>query len=231
MRTPSSLGAPALVLAAALLMGGCTVSGDGADPLPSGDSAGEVEESPDATSPASPSTPQGPSADELSADVLALAAADLGAPLGGQTIEVLDSSNQPVPVTVEVMDLRQTDHATLLRLQMSSTQEVGALDLDVFAQPGNPTREFFERFGLEDDQNGVRYYPLSWRRAGVDETAPPPGPPNSCICPYRGQSFTLTAEPLIMDVLYGPLPGGVPSVALVSPEGLRIPDLAVEPAA
>lgn len=225
-RTPTFCG---LVLATALALGGCTVSGGEASPEPSGVASGRTTGSADSTPDAAPS-PSGPSVDELSADVLALAGADLGAPLGGQTIEVLDNGNQPVQVTVDVLELRRTRDATLLRLTMSSPSEVGTLQVGTFSAPGTSAREFFDRISLEDGGAGTRHHPLSWRRTEGNEAAPVEGPLDSCVCPFRGQSFTLTPEPLVMDVLYGPLPEGVQSVAVVSPDGLRIPDVALQPA-
>ncbi|WP_380164471.1 hypothetical protein [Jannaschia sp. R86511] len=220
----------ALAVAATLTLGGCTLSGSDPDPTPptEGEAVGSEQPS---TAPSADPTPQGPTPEQISADLLEQAAAEPGQAVGSQTVEVLDNANNPVPVTVEVVSLERTRDATHLLLRLSSTESVGSLDQSAFSDRGTPNREFFDRFGLEDTENGVRHYPLSWLRPSASESAPPDGPPNSCLCPYRGQSFTLSQTPLLMDVLYGPLPEDVTTVDLVAPGDLSIPGLTIEPAA
>lgn len=227
MRRTTTRAGAALALAAALVLGGCTLSGSEPEPTGGGEAVATPSSAPRGSEPAEP---EGASPEEISSDLLEQAAADLPAPVGGQTVGVTDNANNPVQVTVEVVALARTRDATHLTLQLSSDETVGGLNLTAFTDRGVPNREFFDRFALQDSANGVRHYPLSWLRPGASEDAPPDGPPNSCLCPYRGQTFTLSPEPLVMDVLYGPLPEDVSTVDLVAPGGLSIPGLAVSAA-
>lgn len=218
----------ALALTGALLVGGCTLSGS--DPEPTPDTAEAGGTSTEATTRPSPSqTPEGPTPEEMSADLLALAAADLPAPLGSQTVGIEISGGPATDLTVDVLELRRTRDATHVRLQLSTAEPAGLPEYGTFSDLGSPNREFLDRLNLLDAEDGVRHYPLSWRRAATDDPEPADGPPNSCVCPNLGQSFQLSSTPMVMDVLYGPLPDDLTTVALEAPGDLSIGGLEVAP--
>lgn len=220
----------ALAMAVALLVGGCTLSGSDPEPTPATDAAGSSPSVEPSTRPSPQDAPDGPTPEEISADLLALAAAAPPAPVASQTLEIEVSGGEAAQVTVDVLELRRTRDATLLRFQLSSAEPVGLPEYGTFSDRGSPNREFLDRLNLLDAASGVRHYPLSWLRAGTDDPAPPDGPPNSCVCPNLGQSFQLSPTPMAVDVLYGPLPDDVTTVALEAPGELSIPALPVTPA-
>ncbi|WP_380164465.1 hypothetical protein [Jannaschia sp. R86511] len=186
----------ALTLTGTLVVGGCTLSGS--EPTPATNAA--AAPSTGSTAPPSPSqTPDGPTPEQMSADLIALAAADLPAPLGSQTVRIEVSGGPAADVTVDVLELRRTRDATLLRLQMSTAEPVGLPEYGTFSDRGSPNREFLDRLNLFDAQDGVRHYPLSWLRVATDDPAPADGPPTrACArtsvspspCPRRRWSWT-----------------------------------------
>lgn len=129
-----------------------------------------------------------------------------------------------------MLAVQRTDDATLLTIQTSSPQAGVRLGPRAFNDLPVASLEFFDRFALEDTSNGIRNRPLSWLRPDETNLDPADGPPNSCICPYRGSSFTLSPEPPVFETLYGPLPEDGATVTLTAPGGLAIPDLTVQPA-
>lgn len=225
MTTPSRRGrrlAP-LVMAAALVLGGCTVSGGEDDPTQAPDQPSTRPST--TTSQPEEDEADGASNEELSAAVLALGA-EQPAPLASQTLQVPGRSGSDVAtVTVDVLELRRRTDSTLLRLQLSSPTP--GTKIENIALDTDRNSEFFDRFGLEDTTSGVRYLPLAWNRGILGDAENPDGPVDSCVCGYRASNFTLGPEPIVMDFLYGPLPQEVSSVTLTAPDGLSVPDLAV----
>lgn len=226
MRRTSTL--VAVVAAAALALGGCTVSGAD-EPGPSGDAAPATSGPTEEQEPTEDESPVGPSPEELSEQVLEVASAPVGEPIAGQTVTIDEAPNPgtSAEVTVDILSVERTADATLVRLQLSSPTPGVQLGRQVFNDVGSANLEFFNRFALEDTTNGTRYLPLSWRRAATNDLEPADAPLNSCICPYRGNNLTLGPEPIVMDSLYGPLPDGVTAVTFTAPGGVAIPDVPV----
>jgi outer membrane protein OmpA-like peptidoglycan-associated protein len=121
--------------------------------------------------------------------------------------------------------VRRTSGATLVRFQMSAPETV--TDMSSQALGDSTNTEFFYRTALEDPAAGQRYLPLSYRWDSFDLTEIPDQPVNACLCGYAGGLFVLSPEPMVMDVLYPPLPDAVTSVTFTAPGGLSIPDLPV----
>ncbi|WP_380163917.1 hypothetical protein [Jannaschia sp. R86511] len=219
----------ATVVAAVLALGGCTLSG-GEQAAPTDRPAGSAPATDATTSEPTPEpSAEGPSPEELSAQVIDAAAAPVGEPIASQTLAVEDTTPTPgTEVTIDVLSVQRTENATLLTMQMSSAEPGVQLGPQAFRNREVDV-EFFSLFALEDGSNGIRYRPLSWLRPNTDDLEPADGPPNSCICPYRGNDFTLSPEPLVFEALYGPLPDGVTTVSLTAPGGVDLPDLPVAP--
>lgn len=229
MRRASTL--VAVVVAAALTLGGCTVSG--ADvPDPSGDAAPVTSGPSTDQEPTEVGTPAGPSPEELSEQVLEVASAPVGEPIASQTVTI-DGAPSPgtsAEVIVDVLAVERTADATLVRMQLSSPAPGVTFGRQVFNDVGSANLEFFDRFAMEDTTGGTRYLPLSWRRAPTNDLEPADTPLNSCICPYRGNNLTLSPTPIVFDSLYGPLPDDATTVTFTAPGGVSIPDVSVEPA-
>ena len=219
--------AAAGVAALALLAGtGCTVgTPDPSEPTPTSSAQAGVPSattSPDRTD----GQGDGPDPDELSAAIFDTAA-ERPQPIGSQTVQ-LGVANQPgvtTPVTFDVLWVRRTSDATLVRYQMSAPEP--GLDMASTALGDGTNTEFFFRTALEDPAAGQRYLPLSYRWDAFDLTEIPDQTVNGCLCGYAGGRFLLSPEPMAMDVLYPPLPEGVTTVTFTAPGGLAIPDLAV----
>ena len=218
----------ALVCLAVVALTGCTAG----DADPEGNPPSQGSSSPAGTDGAEPSNTkaQGPDAADLSAEIFA-AAEQRPDPLAGQTLEVprLNVGGETGPVTVEVLAVDRRPHSTLVTVTMTTTEETFQPASDALGDRLNA--EFFFRIALEDPAAGVRYLPLSYRWDSFDVTAIPDQPVNGCLCAYAGGNFTLSPEPLVMDVLYPPLPPEVTTVTMTAPDGLAIPNLPVaEPA-
>jgi hypothetical protein len=222
-------GASGLAVLALLAGSGCTVG----TAEPSGQPASPSSEA--GGSPSSGSTDEadgpagqddGPDPEELSAAIFD-AADDRPPPIGTQTVELPVAYRPGVttPVTVDVLSLRRTSDATLVRFQMSAPETV--TDMSSQALGDSTNTEFFYRTALEDPAAGQRYLPLSYRWDSFDLTEIPDQPVNACLCGYAGGLFVLSPEPMVMDVLYPPLPDAVSSVSFTAPGGLSIPDLPV----
>ena len=218
----------ALVCLVVVAVSGCTVGGADPEgtPTPPGTSSPAEADGAEPTG----SEAVGPDAADLSAEIFA-AAEQQPDPLAGQTLEVprLNGGGETGPVTVEVLAVDRRPHSTLVTVTMTTTEETFQPASDALGDRLNA--EFFFRIALEDPAAGVRYLPLSYRWDSFDATAIPDQPVNGCLCAYAGGNFTLSPEPLVMDVLYPPLPPEVTSVTMTAPDGLAIPDLPVaEPA-
>lgn len=222
------LAVPVAAAGLALLLGGCTLSGGQSEPTGSPEAGGSSGTTTDST-PTESETPSGPTPEELSAELLEQAAAATPAPLGSQTVQVdAVGGAATVPVTIDVLAVQRTRDATKVTMQMSSPEVVEGLRNTALSTVGLENTTFFDRFALQDTPNGVNYFALSWLRPDLDDEDPQ-GPPNSCICPYRGAALVLSPEPIVMDALFGPLPEGVDTIAFIGPDEVLIPDLPVEP--
>ncbi|MGJ7439587.1 hypothetical protein [Aquipuribacter sp. MA13-6] len=222
------LAVPFAAAGLALLLGGCTLSGGQSDPSGSPAAGGSSTTDPTST-PTASETPSGPTPEELSAELLEQAAAAPPAPIGSQTVQVdAIGGSATVPVTIDVLAVQRTRDATKVTMQMSSPEVVEGLRNTALSAVGLENTTFFDRFALQDTPNGVNYLALSWLRPDLDEEDPA-GPPNSCICPYRGAALVLSPEPIVMDALFGPLPEDVGTVSFVGPDEVLIPDLPVAP--
>lgn len=220
---------PVAAAGLALLLGGCTLSAGQAEPSGSPEAGGPPPVSATSSDPTQDESPSGPTPEELSSELLEQAAAPPPAPVGSQTVAVdAVGGATTVPVTIDVLAVQRTRDATKVTIQMSSDDLVEGLRNTALNDAVGSNTTFFDRFALQDDQNGLKHYALSWLRPELDD-ADPTGPPNSCICPYRGATFVLSPEPIVMDALFGPLPEDVATVSFVGPDGVLIPDLPVEP--
>ena len=224
---PLVRAAVAGLAALAVLTGaGCTLSADdpGQDPTPAPATQAGPDPSPRPTATDEPA--DGPGTEELS-ELIFDAAAETEAPLASQTVElgVANQNGVTAPVTFDVLSVRRTSDATLVRFQMSTSE--AELDMSSTALGDGSNTEFFFRTALEDPAAGTRYLPLSYRWDAFDVTEIADRPVNGCLCGYAGGRFLLSPEPLVMDVLYPPLPPEVTTVTFAAPGGLSIPGLTV----
>jgi len=184
---------------AALTVGGCTIGGAD-DDEPSGDAA-PVTSGPDdtagTTGPDEGETPDGPSPEELSADLLA-SSAQTPKPLGSVTSVV-----PPVDVetTLEVLEVRPVEGATFVVLRLTALGEAYNVGPTTFADGRFGTQNFVRDIYLDDVAGGTRYLPLQFE----DYRA-------ACICPYK--PLELGPEPQVVTALFPPLPDGTSTVDL-----------------
>lgn len=193
------------VLAAALLLTGCTSDDD----VPAG--AADPTTSATATATSDPSSGDVTSQD-LSEQVLdAAVAAGERAPVASQTV---DSKGEQL--TVDVVEIRRTRDGVLAEFRLSSP----APDVTV-----GPSRFEEDRLGsiyavtgvfLEDPAAGVRYRPLRYddERRGVE-----------CVCPIR--PLKLGPEPQAVYALFPPMPPEVSTVTFRMFEAFDVPGIAV----
>ena len=116
-----------------------------------------------------PEPADGPGTEELSGLIFD-AAAETEAPLASQTVElgVANQNGVTAPVTFDVLSVRRTSDATLVRFQMSTSE--AELDMSSTALGDGSNTEFFFRTALEDPAAGTRYLPLSYRWDAFDVT-------------------------------------------------------------
>ena len=221
-------GASGLAVLALLAGSGCTVgtAEPGEAATPSRKAAGSTAASSPDEADEQAGQDDGPDPEELSAAIFD-AADERPSPIGTQTVELPIAYRPGVtaPVTFDVLSVRRTSGATLVRFQMSAPETV--TDMSSQALGDSTNTEFFYRTALEDPAAGQRYLPLSYRWDSFDLTEIPDQPVNACLCGYAGGLFVLSPEPMVMDVLYPPLPDAVSSVSFTAPGGLSIPDLPV----
>lgn len=220
MRRARLAGAAATGLALAVVLGGCT--GEPA-PQPSEDAteAASPAPSPDASAAPAATVTDGVDPAEMSRQVLDAAEQD-AAPvpvLASQTVQAPTglTADGTAQVTVEVRTVQRRPDSTRVTLAMSAEQEGTELAPDTFGRPRNLNK--FDSIALEVPTAGSRMLPLSWRRwiSSPDNLALD-GPTNDCVCPAWGPE--LGPEPVLMDVMYGPLPADVTAVSITSPDGL-----------
>lgn len=187
------VGAGALALAVALA--GCTVGTT--DPEPSTGSTRQAAPATDSVTEAAPSPTRDVgdvSPEELSADVLAAAGAD-GPALGTGTVTVTPPG---VTTTLDVLEVRPVDGATLVRLRLTAEEE-WTLSPTSFASDRFGTINFVRDVYLDDAASGTRLLPLQF-----DDHRP------ACVCPYK--PLVLGSEPTVVTTLFDALPEGAASV-------------------
>lgn len=189
---------PRLLLAAAALatllaLTGCTLSADpdtdpsAADtPTVSADTPGPDEPDTSPTEQRSQS-PSGPEPDEIAADILDAAIADLDTePVATQTLE-----SDGEQITVEVMSVERTPDGTLLEMRMSSTGTDVTINSRFTENLRTGRGLAFPFIYLTDDS--TRYLPWEW----IDAARA------SCLCP--GITMFLGEDPLTTHTYFPPL--------------------------
>ncbi|MGJ7441464.1 hypothetical protein [Aquipuribacter sp. MA13-6] len=218
MRAPRGVRAATASIGLVVLVSGCTAA---PEPSPGPDGA-PVPASAGPSPSAAPAETIGDGVDpaDLSRQVLDSSVRPADAPtLASQTVEVPTglTADGTTQVTVQVRAVERRDHSTLLTLAVSAADPGTELAPDVFG--GARNLEKFDSIALEDPAAGRRYLPLSWRRwISAPDDLELDGPTNDCVCPDR--KAVLGPEPVLMDVMYGPLPGDVTTVSVTSPDGL-----------
>ena len=192
----------AVLVAAALTalgVGGCTIGGGGPD-----EPSGEAASPSDGTSgtggtdePEREQTPDGPSPQELSADLLA-ASAQSPQPLGSVTAVI-----PPVQVetTMEVLEIRPVEGATFVVLRLTAPGEAFNVGPTTFADGRFGTQNFVRDIYLDDVAGGARYLPLQFQDYR-----------DACVCPYK--PLELGPEAQVVTALFPALPDGTTTVDL-----------------
>jgi len=181
------------VVVTALLVGGCTVGGDGPDEQTT-NAAPPTADPVASGSPEPEGAPEGPSPEELSADLLA--ATQGPQPLGAVTV-VLPPND--IKTTLEVLEIRPVDGATFVELRLTAPDKAYNVGLTTFADGRFGTLSFVRDIYLDDVAGGTRYLPLQfedYRKA--------------CVCPYK--PLELGPKPQVVTAVFPALPDGTSTV-------------------
>jgi len=209
------VGAAALTLVLALA--GCSVSfggDDGDDPTPS-DAATDARPDDGAATgdDDAPTTPSGPSPEEVSADVLEQAEAAAGRAAVASVSDEVEGET----VTLEVLSVRRTADGVLVDLRMSADSPEVRVGATTFNPPPLESISFVRGLTLDDRAGGTRYRPLVFDD-GRD----------GCVCPYL--PLVLGPRPQSLQALYPPLPETVTSVDVNLGDVLVVPGVEIEDA-
>lgn len=185
---PGALVAAAL---ASLVLAGCTVGGE--PPAPTEDAAPPA--SVGSKDPTPSDTPDGPTPEELSEDLLAAAAVQ-PEPLGSVTAVV---PPQDVETTMEVLEVRAVDGATHVVLRLSAPGGTFNVGLNTFAEGRFGSQSFVRDVYLDDVDGGTRYLPFQFQDSR-----------EACVCPYK--PLELGTEPQVVTALFPALPEGTATV-------------------
>lgn len=221
MRAARGLWTTAAVTVAAVALVGCTAQPD-PEPSPGATAAPAPSASAEASAPAAGTVADGVDPAELSRQVLdAAAGAATELPVvSSQTLQVPTglTADGTAEVTVDVRAVQRREESTVVTLAMSATEPDVQLAPDALS--GSRNLAVLDQVAMEDPAAGERYLPLSWRRwIGSPDNLELDGATNSCVCPTR-RLMRLGPEPLLMDVVYGPLPADVTTVSITTPDGL-----------
>lgn len=170
VRTARRAAAPAAVLAATVLLASCTI---GAEPDDAATDAGggPVTTSEEPVEPSDPPSPEGPTPDELNADILARAeTAAASEPIASVTGT---ATPQEVRTVLDVLEVRAVDDGTLVRMRLSSPDGDYNVAPTTFASGRFGTQSFVRDVYLDDTAGGTRYLPLQFEDYR-----------EACVCPY-----------------------------------------------
>jgi hypothetical protein len=190
-----------LALAAALALGGCSVTSDDEQPGPDGAA------SPTRSAAADRRTPEQLSAQVLDAAEQAVAGAK---PIGSATGETRGGTT----LTIDVLSVDPVTDGTLVTMRFSGDGS-GLAGPAGFADKRYNTQEFARTLALVDRTvTKSRYLPLQF-----DDYR------EACTCPVL--QMELGAEPQTVTALYPPLPEGVTTVDLVANDIVTVEGLPV----
>jgi hypothetical protein len=208
-------GAGLLAGAALLALTGCSLSvGDrDEEPATSGADASPDGRPGDGASHEPATTVDGPSPEELSAELLDDAEAAAGRPAAGSVSGELGGE----PATMEVVEVRRTGGAVVAELRMTADEPGAEVSVAVFGSPRFASADFIRTLSLDDPVGGTRYLPLTFDD-GRD----------ACACPYL--PLVLGPVPQTVYAAYPPLPETVTEVDVNLGGVLVVPDVAVEDA-